>query len=69
MLFRIGKIIFVIVVSTLLLTSRAAYANEPVIQYEGDVAVGGDGNGVTSEQFPTTVDGKQIRGYVLVVEN
>jgi hypothetical protein len=69
MMIRLRKISFVIVVSTLLLVSRVAFANEPVIQYEGDVVVGSDGNGVTAAQFPTTVDGKQIRGYVLVVEN
>lgn len=69
MMFRVEKILFVIVISTLLLMSRAAYAIEPILQYEGDVVVGNDGNGVTVAQFPTTVDGKNIRGYVLVVEN
>lgn len=68
MMFRIGKIILVIVVGTLLWIARPVYATGLVLQYEGDVLVENDGNGVTAAQFPTTVDGNKTR-YVLVVEN
>ena len=41
---------------------------ENVLQFRASVAVGEDGNGVTSARFPTTVGGPDVQ-YLLVIEN
>ncbi|HEY7160773.1 MAG TPA: hypothetical protein VH815_05910 [Acidobacteriota bacterium] len=68
MMFRIEKITIVIVIGATLFLARPVQAVETVIQYEGDVLVGNDGNGVTTEVFATTLDGAKTH-YALLLEN
>jgi hypothetical protein len=53
---------------TIVITVGVDAGEESVLQFRDTVAVGADGNGILSAEFPTTVSGPNVR-YVLAIEN